>query len=103
LQGKVGPLLSGETLLDSLDDKVRLFKEHPTAIGGEMEAVGIYAAASRHEANKEWIIVKAVCDWGDGTKKASGDAYHPLAAAASLSLVKFVLSTPEALTELSVK
>jgi nucleoside phosphorylase len=100
---KVGPLLSGETLLDSLDDKVRLFEEHPTAIGGEMEAVGIYAAASRHEANKEWIIVKAVCDWGDGTKKASGDAYHPLAAAASLSLVKFVLSTPEALTELSVK
>ena len=96
-----GPLLSGESLLDNLDEKVRLFQEHPTAIGGEMEAVGIYAAASRHGTTKEWIIVKAVCDWADGTKKAKGDDYQPLAAAASLSLVKFVLSLPNALSDLS--
>lgn len=99
---KPGPLLSGETLLDNLDEKVRLFLAHPTAIGGEMEAAGISAAASRHGTSREWIIIKAVCDWGDGTKKARGNAYHPLAAAASLSLVKYVLSAPDALKDLLV-
>jgi nucleoside phosphorylase len=97
---KAGPLLTGDTLLDNLDEKVRLFSEHPTAIGGEMEAAGLYAAASRHEASKEWIVVKAVCDWADGTKKTTRDSYHPLAAAVSLSLVKFVLSIPNVLTDL---
>lgn len=98
---KVGPLLSGETLLDNLDEKVRLFSEHSTAIGGEMEAAGIYAAASREGAKKEWIIVKAVCDWADGTKKARGDVYQPVAAEAAMSLVTFVLSIPDVLANLS--
>lgn len=49
---KVGPMLSGETLLDNLDEKVRLFSEHRTAIGGEMEAARIYAAASREGVKK---------------------------------------------------
>ena len=97
---KPGALLSGETLLDDLDEKLRLFTEHPSAIGGEMEAAGIYAAASRHSTSREWIVVKSICDWGDGTKKSRGDDYQPLAAAASLSLVKFVLSLPNALTDL---
>ena len=98
---KPGALLSGETLLDNLDEKVRLFTSHPTAIGGEMEETGIYAAASRHETTVEWIIVKAVCDWADGSKKAKGDSYQPLAAAASFSLIKFVLSLPNSLSDLS--
>jgi nucleoside phosphorylase/GNAT superfamily N-acetyltransferase len=97
---KVGPLLSGETLLDNLDEKVRLFSEHPSAIGGEMEAAGIYAAADRHEAQKEWIVVKSVCDWADGTKKARGDSYQPSAAEAAMSLVKHVLLLPDVLVDL---
>lgn len=100
---KPGPLLTGDTLLDNLDEKVRLFSEHPTAIGGEMEGAGLYAAASRHEANKEWIVVKAVCDWADGTKKTTRDNYHPLAAAASMSLVKFVISLPNAFSDLALR
>ena len=31
-----------------------------------MEAAGIYAAAARN--NLEWAVVKAICDWGDGSK-----------------------------------
>jgi nucleoside phosphorylase/ribosomal protein S18 acetylase RimI-like enzyme len=99
---KPGPLLSGETLLDNLEEKVSLFSHHPTAIGGEMEATGIYAAAARHDTSREWIIVKSICDWADGTKSVHGDAYQPLAAAASLSLVRFVLSIPNGLTALSL-
>ena len=30
-----------------------------------MEAVGVYEAAS--ELHTEWIVVKAICDWGDGS------------------------------------
>jgi nucleoside phosphorylase len=98
---KIGPLLSGESLLDNLDEKVELFASHPTAIGGEMEAAGIYAAASHEGAKKESIVVKAVCDWADGTKKARGDAYQPVAADAAMSLVTFVLSMPDVLGNLT--
>jgi hypothetical protein len=57
-----------------------------------MEAVGIYAACRR--ANIEWIVVKAICDWADGTKHK---AYQGLAAAAAVSLVEHVLSKRNAL------
>ena len=53
-----------------------------------MEAAGLYAAASR--AQKEWIVVKAISDWADGTKT---DTHHRTAARAAVSLVKHVLST----------
>ena len=83
-----GPLLSGEKLVDNPKFKKRLLKAYPDSIGGEMEATGVYAAASR--AGVEWIIVKAICDWGEGKDKV----HQPLAAAAAASLVHFVLSKP---------
>ncbi len=36
-----GPMLSGEKLIDNPEFKSRLFEKHPTAIGGEMEGVGV--------------------------------------------------------------
>lgn len=63
---RFGPLLSGEKLVDDPAFKAKLFKAHPAAIGGEMEAAGIYAAADRNRL--EWIVVKGICDWGDGKK-----------------------------------
>jgi nucleoside phosphorylase len=83
---KDGPVLSGESLVDSLAFKRKLHDDHPTAIGGEMEGTGIYGASARNRG--EWIIVKAVCDWGDGTKDKRA---QPFAAAASASLVVHVL------------
>jgi nucleoside phosphorylase len=91
---KDGPMLTGEKLVDDLDFKEQLFKRFPEAIGGEMEGSGIYAACSDADHN-EWIIVKAVCDWGDGTK---GKHYQKVAAAAAASLVEHVLSRKDALT-----
>ena len=90
-----GPLLSGEKLVDSLDFKTELFTRFPEAIGGEMEGSGIYAAcADAHHT--EWIVVKGVCDWADGTK---GNHYQRLAADAATSAVKHVLSRKGALAE----
>jgi len=83
-----GRILSGEKLVDSLASKTKLFADHQEAIGGEMEGSGIYAAAERNGIT-EWIVVKAVCDWADGTKHKQ---YQPLAAEAAASLLEHVFS-----------
>lgn len=87
-----GQLLSGETLVNDLTTKRELLSRYPESIGGEMEGAGLYAVAA--DAGVQWIIVKAVCDWGDGTKNSR---YQPLAAAAAVSLLEHVLSKPDAL------
>lgn len=61
-----GPLLCGEKLLDNLTETARLFEHFRDAVGGEMEGAGIYAAADREGI--EWIIIKGVVDYADGTK-----------------------------------
>lgn len=88
VQYHVGPILSGEKLIDEPEYKRELIKEFPNeCIGGEMEGAGIYAAACH--AGKEWIIVKGVSDWADGNKH---DDYQEMAAAAAASLAFCVLN-----------
>ncbi len=72
-----GAILSGEKLYDNATAKQDLFNAFPYAIGGEMEGAGVCAAAQRHKV--EWLVVKAICDWGDGTKTK----HHQAAAAAA--------------------
>ena len=87
-----GALLSGEKLVDDPVFKKELLDKHPQAIGGEMEAAGLYASAARKKL--DWIVVKGVADWGDGKKHKK---YQKLAAAASCSLAHFVFSDPNSL------
>lgn len=82
-----GALLSGEKLVDNQAFKAQLFKAFPEAIGGDMEGAGVASAAER--LKKEWIVVKAICDWGDGKKHGK---HQRLAAAAAADLVRHVLS-----------
>lgn len=89
-----GELLSGEKLVDRYDFHTQLFEDFPNAIGGEMEATGVANAA--HRERVEWVIVKAICDWGYGKQKA----HQALAAAAAVSLVAHVLGAPDALNGL---
>jgi nucleoside phosphorylase len=84
---RLGPVLSGEKLVDEPAFKASLFRTFPQAIGGEMEGAGFCAAAIR--SSVPWILVKAICDWGDGNKHKK---HQPLAAAAAVSLVHHVLS-----------
>lgn len=84
---QVGPVLSGEKLVDDPAFKRQLFQQFPQAIGGEMEGAGLCAASGR--MGVAWILVKAICDWGDGKKHKR---HQPLAAAAAVSLVQHVLS-----------
>ncbi|MGF1487784.1 MAG: hypothetical protein ACFBSE_11900, partial [Prochloraceae cyanobacterium] len=83
----VGPVLSGEKLVDNSQFKAQLFKDFPQAIGGEMEGAGLCAASGR--VGTAWILVKSICDWGDGQKHKK---HQPLAAAAAADLVHHVLS-----------
>lgn len=95
VSAKAGQILSGEKLVDSLDYRDSLLEKYPEALGGEMEGAGLFAAADR--AKVEWIIVKAICDWGDGNKHKK---YQALAAAAAVSLVEHVLGEEGTLSDL---
>lgn len=61
-----GLILSGEKLVNHKDFRDWLLKSESEAIGGEMEGAGLYTAA--RDTKTDWILVKAICDWGDGTK-----------------------------------
>lgn len=68
---KFGLVLSGAKLVDNQDFRDQLLKFETEAIGGEMEGGGLYAAAQRKKV--DWLLVKAICDWGDGHKKQDED------------------------------
>ncbi|KAB2911319.1 MAG: hypothetical protein F9K30_21800, partial [Dechloromonas sp.] len=87
----IGHMLSGEKLIDNRQAKQRLVECFPVAIGGEMEGAGLWAAATRHR--KDWLVVKAVCDWAE----RKDDHYQPLAAAAAFSLCEHVFRNCHAL------
>jgi nucleoside phosphorylase len=93
---QVGPILSGEKLVDNLKLKTELFSRYPTAIGGEMEGAGFAAAAERNRC--EWIVVKAICDWGDGSKVSH---HQEFAAASSVDMIEHVLNQPGSLGAVS--
>jgi nucleoside phosphorylase len=57
-----GPMLSSSVLVDSQGLRDDLLRLEPEAYGGEMEGAGVYAAASPGKV--DWIVVKAICDWG---------------------------------------
>jgi nucleoside phosphorylase len=90
---RIGLVLSGEKLVNNRAFKKELLLLEPEAIGGEMEGAGLYAAAERKRI--EWIIVKAIADWGDGNKK---DDWHKLAAENAVSLVEHVLQHDDVLS-----
>jgi hypothetical protein len=78
-----GLVLSGEKLIDDAEFVQELLSHEPEAIGGEMEGAGLYGACLA--AKKDWILVKAVCDWADG-KKSKDETERQLKAARNAAL-----------------
>ena len=62
-----GVILSGEKLIDTIDYRDQLLKFEVEAVGGEMEGTGLYVSSLDHKV--DWIVIKAICDWADGSKK----------------------------------
>jgi nucleoside phosphorylase len=83
-----GIILSGDKLVDNViyRDQIRSFA--PEALGGEMEGGGLFAASQDHTHKVDWILVKAISDWGDGDK---GVDKKPNQLRAARSAAQFVL------------
>lgn len=75
---EIGLILSGDKLIDNHDYRETLSKLVPEAIGGEMEAAGLYVACQN--AQVDWIMIKAICDWADGNKAKKKKANQTKAA-----------------------
>ncbi len=86
-----GLILTGEKLVDNKIFKKELFGLYPNAIGGEMEAYGVYTACES-KGISEWIVVKGICDWADGNKSRNKKANQEIAAEAAMSLCFSVFS-----------
>ena len=86
-----GPLLSGEKLLDHFDTREQLKNEYPEAIGGEMEAAGIYSASEMNK--KDWIIVKAICDFAYHKEDVNKEQNQKTAATNAASFVFYCLTS----------
>ncbi|HEY4266847.1 MAG TPA: hypothetical protein VGM94_01525, partial [Galbitalea sp.] len=74
-----GPLLTGEKLIDDAKFLRQLLAKEREAIGGDMEAGGLYVAC--HEAKTDWIVIKGICDWADGNKSNPNEKEHQALAA----------------------
>jgi nucleoside phosphorylase len=84
-----GVMLAGSRLIDNLDLRDELRKREPEAIGGEMEGAGLYAAAAAQKV--DWILVKGISDWADGSKDVNRRQYQPTAARNATRFVFHVL------------
>lgn len=73
-----GLFASGEKLVNSKEFLDSLKNQEAEIIGGEMEAAGLVSVCN--EKNIEWIVTKAICDWGyekddDGQQRAAHNAF----------------------------
>jgi len=84
-----GLVLSGQKLVDNLDYRKSLNDLYTEAIGGEMEGVGLYVSAG--VARIDWIVVKAICDWGYNKSQADKDAWQKRAAKNAALVLKTAL------------
>jgi nucleoside phosphorylase len=84
-------VLSGQKLVDNLDYRDSLKSLFPEAIGGEMEGTGLYVSAQA--AKVDWLVVKAICDWGHKKNRAKKDEWQKLAARNAARVVKAALES----------
>jgi WD40 repeat protein/nucleoside phosphorylase len=84
---QLGGILSGDKLVDDVlfRDKLVNLAGPQRVVGGEMEAAGLHTAL-RH-SDTPWIVIKAICDWGDGNKNNPNKEHDQKTAAANAALV----------------
>ena len=86
-----GTILSGPYLIDDAKFKAKLLQSFAKeAIGIEMEGSGLFAAT--HQTRTHCILVKSVCDFGDGKKNK---IFQPTAALLAADCVRHVLDDPQ--------
>lgn len=95
-----GEFVSGEQLVDNLGARNKLLAETPEAKAGEMEGNGLVASCV--DNNKPWILVKAICDYGDGNKGVNKRQRQSIAAASAANCCAQALSQTTAFSSLGI-
>ncbi|MEF8712119.1 MAG: pentapeptide repeat-containing protein [Accumulibacter sp.] len=91
---RFGGVLTGEKLVDDRDFRDMLVRlaGQDDLIGGEMEAAGL--ATALEGSGIKWVVVKAICDFGDGNKSNPDKEKHQrLAADNAVSVVHTLLES----------
>lgn len=96
-----GEYISGEKLVDNINLRTKLLSEKPEAKAGEMEGNGLVAACE--EKNIPWILVKAICDFGDGDKGKGKKTKQAIAASSSANCCAAVLGQTTAFESIGIK
>jgi len=82
-----GVIASGEKLVDSANF-VEQLKAQRELVGGEMEGYGISAVCQREKV--DWIMMKAICDWGKNKSKEFQAESAKLAASYCIRVIKYL-------------
>lgn len=91
-------MLSGESLIDNAKYRNKLIKAFRSVRGGEMEGAGLYAVA--HNKKVEWIVIKGISDYADGSKSKNKEEYQKIAIKSATALCLHVFSNKTAFVEL---
>lgn len=97
----VGPILSGEKLIDNITFRNDLVNAFPNAIGGEMESAGVYAASN--ERKIDWLIIKGICDFADGEKSKNKKEFQAIAIKSVVNFTERILNIRYGFIELGFK
>ncbi|WAC40378.1 hypothetical protein [Pedobacter sp. SL55] len=93
-------VLSGEELIDNKQYRDELVSKYNTALGGEMEGAGVYAAC---DGRSPCILVKGICDFADGNKGEDKEARQTIAVQAAIGLISQLFNSDSAFSEFGVK
>ena len=89
-----GPIISRPDLVNNSEYKEKLKCLRPNVLGGEMEGAGIMAAIEKVYNNRaQAIVIKAICDWGDGEKSKAAD-WKPFSSHAAARYVHHQMNKP---------
>lgn len=89
----IGSVLTGSRLINNYEFRSQLLRDFADKkpVGGEMEAQGIYSISRLHGIS-EWIIVKAICDWGYNKNNPNKEKDQEIAANAAVDYCHHVFS-----------
>ncbi len=89
----IGSILTGSKLINNYEFRLQLLRDFADSkpIGGEMEAQGIYSISRLHGIS-EWIIIKAICDWGYNKNNPNKEKDQEIAANAAVDYCYHVFS-----------
>ncbi|MEM1319435.1 MAG: WG repeat-containing protein [Bacteroidota bacterium] len=98
----IGPLLSGNTRIENKTFRDKLLNRFPQAIGGDLEAKGVYQAAS--EKDIPWLVVKGISHFANVVEKTEEqrELDRIMAVRSAIGLSKNVFSYKYAFEELGL-